>query len=228
MSKVLVVPNISASIDKLERMLRLKKILRADRIILFDVFGTESDFFLLREFWKHLRSAMIVDTTIVPLIGENELGYITDEFKKCRCPRFKEWIGNSLAEDQRFLPCYSFEGVFYSYAGISTAWLRSGRLMHENSIRYRLGSNCGPSIIEGYLMKFTTWEPYTRRNSCMCISFDELTKSAPSKVCQVVGRDTCQVPFNAGRLYSTNSIDDSLVLLVSDGDPRIVDVDFFV
>ena len=228
MSKVLVVPNVSASIEKFEKMLQLKKTLRADYLILFDMFGTESDFFLLRDFWERLRKELKTDTTIIPIIGENELGYVTDQFDFCRCPKFKNHIGYKLARDQRILPCFSLEGVFYSYAGISTAWLRNGRLMHENAIRYRLGANCGPSIIEDYLMKLTTWDPYTEKNSCMRISFDELTKTAPSKVCQVVGRDICSVPFNAGRLYSTNALDDSLLLLVSDGDPRIVDSVYFV
>lgn len=231
MARVLVIPDSKLNIDKIERGIELARTYHADTIVImgnyfneFRAGDAQRDYF---DMWDYLCALLRKDTRIVPLIGENELNYLGYEkqlpgYNK----RLAKYIGHKLISNQRFMPVFAADGVLYSHAGVTTTWLRNYKIMLENEIRFRLGKGGGAGLIEHAVLKLRDWDPFFDDDgvfaSCMRQKYTSLMSYAPASVTQVVGHTEVSEPFNAGRIWFSNSQDEDSYLFVNNGEVQVV------
>lgn len=149
MAKVLVVPDAHTKIDVIQKGVEIADKIHATHIVLlgdyFDDWHTTVDQQLAM--LDYLEQLLHDRTDVIPLYGNHELSYL-DYPCSGHMREVKTRIDRAIRHDYRFLFAVSFDGILYTHAGVTQAWLRDNKILTENAIRYRLAPEAGAKILE--------------------------------------------------------------------------------
>lgn len=235
MSKVLVIPDVHMKKEVIERGLALARKHRADKIVMlgdyFDDWCTLPYEYL--EMIRYLKKLLRGNPTIIPLLGNHELSYMGFPCSGY-CRIVADQIQRALMPDHRFLFGVCIDGVFYSHAGVTTAWLKNNGLITQNDLRLKLNKKTGAELLEKCVSRVETFDVFAQAGPARggrqnpSLVWADLTEliADPVPVKQVVGHTPLHQIENIGKVwftdvYSNNNLSDEY-LLVKDGEPEII------
>lgn len=236
MSRVLCIPDSHLKIDVIENGIELANYYRADKIILLgdyfdDWYAIDRDYY---DMVSYLKDLLRKDLRVIALLGNHELSYMGFPCSGYNA-RVAEFVRESIYPDHRFYLCVACDGVLYSHAGVTTAWLRKNKILTENDIRYKLSKFKGAHNIEIGVGRVENLEPFAEAGparggnsipSLLWADAEELIADHPANVKQVVGHTPVKEIQCAGKcwftdVYSNFNISDEYLLIVN-GVPEIV------
>lgn len=235
MSKVLCIPDSHLKISVIEHGLKLAKKHRADTIVLlgdyFDDWESEDAKYL--EMLDYLKKLLRFNPSVVPLLGEHELGYIGFP-----CPgkntSVESQLHHALFTDQRFLFGVGIDGVFYSHAGVCVQWLKDNHLITQNDLRLKLVGRAGATLLENIFNKIERFDVFyevgpkaggKNAPSPVWAPLSDLIADAPP-VKQVVGHTPVSQIEKIDKIWFTDVFshdsDCDEYLFVVDGEPEVL------
>lgn len=236
MSKVLVIPDSHLKIDVIENGIELANHYKADKIVLLgdyfdDWYAVSRDYYDMVDYLKLL---LRKDPRIVALLGNHELSYMGFPCSGHN-KHVAEHVMRNIYPDHRFYWCAAFDGVLYSHAGVTTAWLRANKILTENEIRYKLSKNNGADFLEVKIGNVESLSPFAKAGpgrggnsypSLLWADAEELMTDSIPNIKQVVGHTPVKEIQCVGKcwftdVYSNFNISDEYLLVVN-GKPEIV------
>lgn len=237
MSKVLVVPDAHTKTWVIEQGLEVADKLHADWIVLLgDYFddweATAQD---EKNMLKYLKDVLRLRTNVIPLYGNHELSYLGFPCSGHN-KEVEKLIKKGLEKDYRFLFAVAIDGILYTHAGVTQAWVRDNKILTENQIRYRLKPESGAGILEERINGAEHFSLFnqvgfarggkTDAPSPLWADLRELINDPLESVKQVVGHTPISNIECIGNCWfcdtRSNGNQNDEFLVVTDGEPAIV------
>lgn len=237
MSKVLVIPDIHTKTWIVDKALKIAERIRVDKIVMLGDYFDDWDATekTERATLSYMKDLLKKHTNIIPLYGNHELSYMGYPCSGHH-HNVAEEINAAIKDDYRFLYAVGIDGVLYTHAGVLQSWLRNNKIVNENTLRYRLGTDSGAVLLEEKINGLPNLKALSQVGAerggkdpapgPLWADFRELINDELPTVKQVVGHTPISNIECVGNVWFcdtySNGNQSNEFLLVENGEPRVI------